>query len=99
VSKKDPFRADKTESLDKEFSKKVSRINKKNMENVKGNLNKLKGSKESLEDNEDIFKKKAKKYEYGGSVNKFGGPVKMGATGGVCKGMGAARAGGKFKIR
>jgi hypothetical protein len=59
--KKDPFRADKTESLDKEFSKKVSRINKKNMENVKGNLNKLKGTKESLEDNEDIFKRKLKR--------------------------------------
>ena len=60
------FKADKTESLDKEFSKKDSRINKKNMENVKGNLNKLKGSKESLEDNEDIFKKKVKKMQGGG---------------------------------
>ena len=28
-----------------------------------------------------------------------GGPVKMGSGGGVCKGMGMARAGGKFKIR
>ena len=28
-----------------------------------------------------------------------GGPVKMGAGGGVCKGMGIARAGGKFKVR
>jgi hypothetical protein len=123
--KKDPFRADKTESLDKKFSKKVSRINKKNMENVKGNLNKLKGTKESLEDNEDIFKKKAKKMEGGGLIGgqkkldknkdgrisgedfkllrakpmKLGGVVKMGSGGGVCKGMGAARAGGKFKIR
>ena len=60
------LKADKTESLDKEFSKKVSRINKKNMETVKGNLNKLKGSKESLEDNEDIFKKKVKKMQGGG---------------------------------
>ncbi len=123
--KKDPIRADKTESLDKEFSKKVSMINKKNMENVKGNLNKFKGTKESLEDNEDIFKKKAKKMEGGGLIGgqkkldknkdgrisgedfkllrakpmKLGGVVKMGAGGGVCKGMGAARAGGKFKIR
>ena len=30
---------------------------------------------------------------------KLGGVVKMGAGGGVCRGMGAARAGGKFKIR
>jgi|TARA_R100001480_G_scaffold56885_2_gene69960 hypothetical protein len=30
---------------------------------------------------------------------KKGGPVKMGSGGGVCKGMGAARAGGKFKLR
>ena len=28
-----------------------------------------------------------------------GGPVKMGSGGGVCRGMGAARAGGKFKLR
>jgi hypothetical protein len=28
-----------------------------------------------------------------------GGPVKMGSGGGVCKGMGIARAGGKFKLR
>ena len=34
-SKKDPFRADKTESLDKEFSKSVSKANKKAMKNVK----------------------------------------------------------------
>jgi hypothetical protein len=34
----------------------------------------------------------AKKFE-------AGGPVKMGSGGGVCRGMGAARAGGKFKLR
>jgi hypothetical protein len=28
-----------------------------------------------------------------------GGPVKMGSGGGVCRGMGMARAGGKFKLR
>jgi hypothetical protein len=28
-----------------------------------------------------------------------GGPVKMGSGGGVCRGMGIARAGGKFKLR
>ena len=28
-----------------------------------------------------------------------GGAVKMGSGGGVCKGMGIARAGGKFKVR
>ena len=28
-----------------------------------------------------------------------GGPVKRGAGGGVCKGMGISRAGGKFKVR
>lgn len=30
---------------------------------------------------------------------ELGGVVKMGAGGGVCKGMGIARAGGKFKLR
>jgi len=36
-----------------------------------------------------------------GMAKKFerGGPVKMGSGGGVCRGMGAARAGGKFKLR
>ena len=36
-----------------------------------------------------------------GLAKKFerGGPVKMGSGGGVCRGMGAARAGGKFKLR
>ena len=34
-TKKDPFRADKTESLDKEFSKSVSNANKKAMKNIK----------------------------------------------------------------
>tara|TARA_R100001480_G_C4711578_1_gene178786 strand:+ start:171 stop:614 length:444 start_codon:yes stop_codon:yes gene_type:complete len=33
--KKDPFRADKTESLDKKFSAGVSATNRKNMKNVK----------------------------------------------------------------
>lgn len=30
---------------------------------------------------------------------ELGGAVKMGSGGGVCKGMGMARAGGKFKVR
>ena len=35
LKKKDPFRADKTESLDKEFSKSVAKQNERNMKNVK----------------------------------------------------------------
>ena len=35
IKKKDPFRADKTESLDKEFSKKVAKQNEEAMKNVK----------------------------------------------------------------
>ena len=35
TKKKDPFRADKTESLDKEFSKKVAKQNEEAMKNVK----------------------------------------------------------------
>ena len=35
VKKKDPFRADKTESLDREFSKSVAKQNERNMKNVK----------------------------------------------------------------
>ena len=35
LKKKDPFRADKTESLDREFSKSVAKQNERNMKNVK----------------------------------------------------------------
>ena len=35
LKKKDPFRADKTESLNREFSKSVAKQNERNMKNVK----------------------------------------------------------------
>ena len=62
--------------------------------------NPLKGGQKKLDKNKD-GKISGEDFEilrnmkFGGSVK----PVKMGAGGGVCKGMGIARAGGKFKIR
>jgi len=62
--KKDQFRADKTESLDKEFSKKVAKQNEKNMKNVKkmkdggltGNQFKLDKNKNGRIDGDDFAK-------------------------------------------
>ena len=62
--------------------------------------NALKGGQKKLDKNKD-GKISGEDFEilrnmkFGGSVK----PVKMGAGGGVCKGMGIARAGGKFKLR
>ena len=62
--------------------------------------NPLKGGQKKLDKNKD-GKISGEDFEilrnmkFGGSVK----PVKMGGGGNVCKGMGIARAGGKFKIR
>ena len=50
---------------------------------------------------EAIEKVKAKEMQGGGKVKKYigGGPVKSEKGKSICRGMGAARAGGKFKIR
>lgn|GEM_PF-2667644 len=76
--KKDPFKADKTEIINEEFSKKVARQNAKNKETGKANLKNLPGSKESLEDNDDIFKK-VKKMKKGGEAvpSKYKGFSKL----------------------
>jgi len=62
--------------------------------------NALKGGQKKLDKNKD-GKISGEDFEilrnmkFGGSVK----PVKMGGGGNVCKGMGIARAGGKFKLR
>ena len=97
--KKDPFRADKTVILNEEFSKRVAKTNEEAMKKAKkmeagGEVPaKFKGfSKLPEAVQEKMDPGLAKKFEKGG-------PVKMGSGGGVCRGMGAARAGGKFKLR
>jgi hypothetical protein len=102
LKKKDPFRADKTESLNKEFSKKVAKINQENMKNVKKDAvpSKFKGfSKLPEKVQQKIDEDLANKYEMGGKVEKYGagGNVKGGKMG--CRGMGAALRGGGFSIR
>ena len=63
-------------------------------------VNALKGGQKKLDKNKD-GKISGEDFEilrnmkFGGSVK----PVKMGGGGNVCKGMGIARAGGKFKLR
>jgi len=70
------LKADKTEIINEEFSKKVARQNAKNKETGKANLKNLPGSKESLEDNDDIFKK-AKKMAKGGMIKTRARPSPM----------------------
>ena len=43
----------------------------------------------------------SRKMQGGGKVKKYigGGPVKSGKSKSICRGMGAAMAGGKFKLR
>jgi hypothetical protein len=97
--KKDPFRADKTVIINEDFSKAVAKANEEAMKKAKkmeegGPVpKKFKGfSKLPEAVQEKMNPTLAKKFE-------AGGPVKMGSGGGVCRGMGAARAGGKFKLR
>ena len=72
------LKADKTEIINEEFSKKVARQNAKNKETGKANLKNLPGSKESLKDNDDIFKK-VKKMKKGGEAvpSKYKGFSKL----------------------
>jgi len=84
--------ADKTESLDKEFSRNVAKTNEKNKKLI-GNQKKLDKNKDGKISGED-FKMMAK----GGKVEKYGGggSVKGGKM--SCRGMGAAIKGGGYTI-
>ena len=99
--KKDQFRADKTESLDKEFSKKVAKQNEKNMKNVKkmedGGLI---GGQKKLDKNKDgkISGDDFAMMEYGGKVEEYGGGGKVKGGKMSCRGMGAALRGGGYTI-
>ena len=99
--KKDQFRADKTESLDKEFSKKVAKQNEKNMKNVKkmedGGLI---GGQKKLDKNKDgkISGDDFAMMEMGGKVEEYGGGGKVKGGKMSCRGMGAALRGGGYTI-
>ena len=60
---------------------------------LKGGQKKLDKNKDGKISGEDF--KILRNMKFGGSVK----PIKMGGGGNVCKGMGIARAGGKFKLR
>ena len=91
-SKPKSLKADKTESLDKNFSKNVAKTNEKNKKLI-GNQKKLDKNKDGKISGED-FKMMAK----GGKVEEYGGggSVKGGKMG--CRGMGAALRGGGYTI-
>ena len=92
--KKDPFKADKTEIINEEFSKKVAKQNAKKMEaGGEAVPSKFKGfSKLPEKVQQKIDPNLATKYEYGGSVKGKGGKM-------MCRGQGAAIKGGGFSIR
>ena len=99
--KKDQFRADKTESLDKEFSKKVAKQNEKNMKNVKKmEAGGLIGGQKKLDKNKDgkISGDDFAMMEMGGKVEEYGGGGKVKGGKMSCRGMGAALRGGGYKI-
>ena len=108
LKKKDPFRADKTESLNKKFSMETAKANEKAIKEIKkamGGLkdvppgNKGKGlSKLPTEvRNKMGFKKKGgtMKMMGGGTMNMM--PRKLMNKGGVARGGGAATSGTGFK--
>jgi hypothetical protein len=87
------LKADKTESLNKNFSKNVAKQNEKNKKLI-GNQKKLDKNKDGTISGADF-----KMMKYGGKVQKmkYGGVAKGGKMG--CRGMGAAIKGGGFSIR
>lgn len=87
------LKADKTKSLNKNFSKNVAKTNEKNKKLI-GNQKKLDKNKDGVISGADF-----KMMEYGGKVQKmkYGGVAKGGKMG--CRGMGAAIKGGGFSIR
>lgn len=90
------LKADKTEIINEEFSKKVAKQNEKAKKMEKGGEavpSKYKGfSKLPEKVQQKIDPNLASKYEYGGSVKGKGGKM-------MCRGQGAARAGKGFSIR
>ena len=87
--KKDPFRADKTESLNKKFSAGVSATNKKNMQNVrkKKDGGKLSAAKKKVNDpNYNVMSGRKgnvnqKKAESMGKKGRRAGPIEKGVMG------------------
>jgi len=90
------LKADKTEIINEEFSKKVAKQNEKAKKMEKGGEavpSKYKGfSKLPEKVQQKINPNLASKYEYGGSVKGKGGKM-------MCRGQGAAIKGGGFSIR
>ena len=88
------LKADKTEIINEEFSKKVAKQNAKKMEaGGEAVPSKFKGfSKLPEKVQQKIDPNLATKYEYGGSVKGKGGKM-------MCRGQGAAIKGGGFSIR
>ena len=85
------FRGNRVSDADREMRLKI--LGARKMENGGKVPPKFKGFSKLPEDvQEQMNPTLAKKFEKGGVV-------KMGKGGGVCKGMGIARAGGKFKLR
>ena len=85
------FRGNRVSDADREMMLKI--LGARKMENGGKVPPKFKGFSKLPEDvQEQMNPTLAKKFEKGGVV-------KMGKGGGVCKGMGIARAGGKFKLR
>ena len=92
LKKKDPFRADKTESLNKKFSEETAKANEKAIKQIKKAMG---GLKDIPPENKGL-PKLPKEVRNKMGFKKKGGTMKM-KLGGVARGGGAAISGTGFK--
>ena len=92
LKKKDPFRADKTESLNKKFSMETAKANEKAIKQIKKAMG---GLKDIPPENKGL-PKLPKEVRNKMGFKKKGGTMKM-KLGGVARGGGAATSGTGFK--
>ena len=92
LKKKDPFRADKTESLNKKFSEETAKANEKAIKQIKKAMG---GLKDIPPENKGL-PKLPKEVRNKMGFKKKGGTMKM-KLGGVARGGGAATSGTGFK--
>ena len=92
LKKKDPFRADKTESLNKKFSAETAKANEKAIKQIKKAMG---GLKDIPPENKGL-PKLPKEVRNKMGFKKKGGTMKM-KLGGVARGGGAATSGTGFK--
>ena len=96
LKKKDPFRADKTESLNKKFSEETAKANEKAIKQIKKAMGGLKDIPPENKGLPKLPKEVRNKMGFKKKGGTIGNSVKM-RLGGVARGGGAAISGTRFK--